>query len=136
MQGLLGLPPTEQSEMKSTAPVGNTTKGATACNTSKGEINARPSARSQTRKTHPVGAIMRKQFNATWCEGEMTKHDPISDFHHIKHTDGDAEEMTFTEVRQHRKPLQQCGIQYGVKQTVPKARALACKLLKAGSKTP
>ena len=57
-----------------------------------------PTTGSQTRQIHPVGAIIRKKFNETWHEGEMTKHNPLSNFHQIKCTDGDAEEMTFTEV--------------------------------------
>ena len=68
-----------------------------------------PVTRSQTKMIHPIGTIVRKKFNKTWYEGEVTDHDLKTDFYHIKQTDGDAEDMTFAEVKQHKKPLQQCG---------------------------
>ncbi len=33
-----------------------------------------PITRSQTKVVHPIGTIIRKKFNKTWYEGEMTNH--------------------------------------------------------------
>ena len=68
--------------------------------------HSRPITCSKTCKLHPIGTIIRKRFDQAWYEGEVTKHDPGSNYYHIKYTDGDAEEMTYREVQQYQKPLQ------------------------------
>ena len=65
------------------------------CEHSPTSTNSRPTTRSKTRQLYPIGTIIRKRFDQTWYEGEITKHDPGSDYYHIKYTDGDAEEMTY-----------------------------------------
>ena len=79
---------------------------------------------------HPIGTIIRKRFTKGWFEGEVIRHDPTVDFYYIKYTDGDTEEMTYMEVQQHKKPLQQYSCKHKhQQQPVPGIRAYICKIL-------
>ena len=116
IQGLLGLPtPQIDDKQPAEAP---TSKGASSTSgtssTYKGgpqllPIRTKgPTTRSQQpNRMHPNGTIVRKAFNKGHYEGEITNHDPMEDFYRIRYSDGDTEEMTFMEVQQYKKPLQQ-----------------------------
>ena len=54
----------------------------------------------------PTGTIIRKAFDGEWYKGEITSYNTTTQFYHIKYTDGDAEDMTYEEVKQLRKPSQ------------------------------
>ena len=95
VQGLLGL----SSHQENKTPALNTQQKD--CNTYKGGLQG-PVTRSQTKKIHQNGTIIRKRFNKTWYKGEVTKYDPQADFYTIKYTDGDTEEMTYGEVKQYK----------------------------------
>ena len=87
----------------------STIKDHASCKCGPGDYSTSPGGPitcSQVKRVQPLGTIIRKKFNKTWYEGEITKHDLISDFYHIKYTDGDSEEMTYMEVKQFKKPLQ------------------------------
>jgi hypothetical protein len=63
----------------------------------------------KTRSAHVYhdGTIVRKQFKEGIFEGEVTHYDTITKFYKIQYEDGDTEEMTYDEVKQHLKPLQE-----------------------------
>jgi len=125
IQGLLGLD--EHHDTK--VPVRITQQEE--CNTSKG--GSRRITRSQTKKIHQNGTIIKKKFNKTWYKGEVTKYDPQADFYTIKYTDGDTEEMTYMEVKQYKKPLQQYSPHNRtLHQQQPTVRAYISRVLRAG----
>ena len=95
IQGLLGIP-SEQQDSPPTSKGGNQHQAP----------HEGPKTRSKTIKIFPNGTIIRKRFDKGWFEGQVTKHDPVTNYYQIKYTDGDAEEMTYSEVKQHRKPIQ------------------------------
>ena len=81
-----------------TAPPDSASKGA---QTSKGEPATRP--------VHTDGTIICKAFGDEHFEGTIVGCNPIMKWCKIHHVDGDSEEMTHQEVKQHCKPSQTFG---------------------------
>ena len=129
IQNLLGLPSTI-TKVQEEAP---TSKGAKQEFTKQQTRDYRPTTSSQTLKVYPNCTIIRKKFGKHWYEGEISSYDTKNEYYQIKYTDGDSEEMTYREVQQYKKPLQQYSPHnQGIHQQRPLARTFICKVLRAG----
>ena len=77
--------------------------------TSKGDPPRKVTPRTTIQ--YPDGTIIKRKFNRGWYEGEITKYDPKSKYYTVLYTDGDTEEFTYAEVKEHKKPLQSYSLQ-------------------------
>jgi hypothetical protein len=64
--------------------------------------------RPKTRTEHVYhnGTIVKKRFKEGNFEGEVQHYDPVTKYYKIIYEDGDSEEMTYGEVKEHYKPSQ------------------------------
>ena len=108
MRELYGIPlaPLEPNSYgRTNSPIKSRTMNTTSPNNTLHPSPSRPT----TRTTHVYhdGTIIRKRFRDGTFEGEVTQYDPRAKFYKIRYTDGDTEELTYDEVKHHRKPLQE-----------------------------
>ena len=112
LEGLMGIP-----RLGSSSPTASTSKGdpqgCSPASTSKGgpnhhsKSNETP-ARPQTLPIcHSSAIICKKIDDNKWCEGSIIRHDPHKNWCKTQCVNGDLEDMTHDEVKQHRKPTQQ-----------------------------
>ena len=56
---------------------------------------------------YDIGTIIRKRFpNKQYYEGEVTNYDPTNQYYRIKYLDGDTEDFTPQEMKDHYHPYQ------------------------------
>ena len=68
--------------------------------------NVSSRARSKAMKIYPKGTIIEREFEDEMYEGRIVGYDDNDNYYKISYVDGDSEEMTHQEVKQHYKPSQ------------------------------